>query len=44
MIFVYRCMLCKKDFEMEDNAIRCPYCGYRIISKTRAEFRKRVKA
>ena len=26
-------MLCKKDFDMEDNAIRCPFCGYRIISK-----------
>ncbi|HLD83765.1 MAG TPA: DNA-directed RNA polymerase subunit P [archaeon] len=40
---MYKCMLCKKDFDMEDNAIRCPFCGYRIISKTRESFRKHVK-
>ena len=40
--YMYRCMKCKKDFEMEDNIIRCPFCGYRIISKGRETFRKHV--
>lgn len=40
---MYKCLLCKKDFEAEDNIIRCPYCGYRIISKTRESFKKHIK-
>ena len=39
----YRCIQCKKEFAMEDK-IRCPFCGMRIIVKSRPEFRKRVRA
>jgi len=39
----YMCVKCKKEFEVEDK-IRCPYCGFRIISKSRPIFRKKVTA
>ena len=42
-IMTYKCMKCKKDFEMEDR-VRCPFCGFRVISKTRPVFRKRIIA
>lgn len=39
----YKCVKCRKEFVLEDR-VRCPYCGFRILAKTRPEFRKRVKA
>ena len=39
----YVCIKCKKEFEIEDR-IRCPFCGFRVVSKTRPIFRKRVLA
>lgn len=39
----YKCMKCKKEFDVDDK-IRCPYCGFRILAKTRPVFRKRVMA
>ncbi len=39
----YVCLKCKKVIEVDDK-IRCPFCGFRIITKPRPKFRKRVKA
>lgn len=34
----YKCMSCKKEVSMEDikKRVRCPYCGYRILVKSRS--------
>ena len=34
---MYKCLKCKKDIEMEQvkEKVRCPFCGYRIVMKTR---------
>ncbi|MBS3053578.1 MAG: DNA-directed RNA polymerase subunit P [Candidatus Aenigmarchaeota archaeon] len=40
---MYICLKCRQEFVMEDR-VRCPFCGFRIISKKRPVFRKRVKA
>jgi len=40
---MYKCLKCKKEFEMEER-VRCPYCGFRIIAKMRQKFRKRIVA
>lgn len=39
----YVCLKCRKEFDLEDR-VRCPYCGFRIIVKSRPRFRKRVVA
>ncbi|MFC2142999.1 DNA-directed RNA polymerase subunit P [Candidatus Aenigmatarchaeota archaeon] len=39
----YICVKCKKDFDLEEK-VRCPFCGFRILSKTRPVFRKKVQA
>ncbi len=39
----YICVKCKKDFDVDDR-VRCPFCGFRIVSKVRPTFRKRVIA
>lgn len=39
----YVCLKCKKESEIEDK-IRCPFCGFRIVAKSRMPFRKRVIA
>lgn len=40
----FRCLKCKKMIEKAEERIRCPYCGYRILSKMRPEVVKRVQA
>ncbi|HLC76730.1 MAG TPA: DNA-directed RNA polymerase subunit P [archaeon] len=40
---MYVCLKCRKEFQMEER-VRCPFCGFRIIAKTRQPFRKRVIA
>jgi DNA-directed RNA polymerase subunit RPC12/RpoP len=40
---MYVCLKCRKEFEMEDR-IRCPFCGFRILAKTRESFKKKVQA
>ncbi|QQG39941.1 MAG: DNA-directed RNA polymerase subunit P [Candidatus Aenigmatarchaeota archaeon] len=34
----YKCLSCRKEISTEDvkKRVRCPYCGYRILVKTRA--------
>lgn len=39
----YQCLNCKKEFQVKDK-IQCPYCGYRIVKKTRPKAIKRVRA
>lgn len=39
----YKCLKCKKEVSVEDR-IRCPYCGFRILTKVRSPFKKRVLA
>ncbi|HLD85750.1 MAG TPA: DNA-directed RNA polymerase subunit P [archaeon] len=39
----YVCIKCRKRFELEEKA-RCPFCGFRIVAKTRPPFRKRIVA
>ncbi|MBS3055923.1 MAG: DNA-directed RNA polymerase subunit P [Candidatus Aenigmarchaeota archaeon] len=42
---LHRCIKCKTEVDLDPNdPIRCHYCGYRILVKSRSEFRKRVKA
>lgn len=43
MLMDYRCVKCRQVSRVEDR-IRCPYCGFRILAKSRPVFRKRVKA
>jgi len=44
----YICLRCHKVFDSKDMellpGIHCPYCGYRIIAKTRPPVVKRIKA
>lgn len=39
----HRCLKCKKMFNMEER-IRCPYCGFRVLVKSRVPIVKKVKA
>jgi DNA-directed RNA polymerase subunit RPC12/RpoP len=39
----YVCLKCRKESDAEDK-IRCSYCGFRILAKTRTPFKKRVHA
>jgi len=41
---MYECGRCGKVLENVADSIRCPYCGYRIIYKTRPIVAKKVKA
>jgi len=44
----YMCPRCGRKFDQKDMellpGVHCPYCGYRIILKTRPPIAKRVKA
>ena len=44
----YVCLRCRREFDEKQLAImmsmRCPYCGYRVIAKTRGEEIKVIKA
>jgi DNA-directed RNA polymerase subunit P len=40
---MYKCMKCGKELELEEK-VRCPFCGFRIVVKTRPEIVKRVLA
>lgn len=35
---MYKCMKCEEEVDEEDlqRRIRCPYCGYRILTKVRS--------
>jgi len=39
----HRCLKCKKAFDLEDR-IRCPFCGFRVLIKSRVPVLKTVKA
>ncbi len=42
---MYACLNCKKDVEIDINRskkIICPFCGYRILKKKRAQTTKKV--
>ncbi len=39
----YICIHCGKEMKtMEKNSTRCPYCGYRVLSKKRSTLSKEV--
>ncbi|MGC8676338.1 MAG: DNA-directed RNA polymerase subunit P [Candidatus Micrarchaeia archaeon] len=39
----YVCLHCGKTItKLEKNAVRCPYCGYRVLAKKRAPIAKEV--
>ena len=39
----YVCLHCKKVIKvLEKNFVRCPYCGYRVLSKQRSSLAKEV--
>jgi DNA-directed RNA polymerase subunit RPC12/RpoP len=40
----FKCLKCKNLIEELEERIRCPYCGYRIFVKARANVIKRVRA
>lgn len=44
---MYRCMGCGKSVEIELRTAKkviCPFCGYRILTKTRPTVIKKVRA
>ncbi len=43
---MYECLNCGKEVEIEQvrERVRCPYCGYRILRKTRPESPVTVEA
>jgi len=42
---MYRCGQCGKEVELEPGApVRCPFCGFKVIFKTRPKVVKKVKA
>lgn len=44
---MYRCVSCGKDVELDLSSgkkVICPFCGYRIIKKTRPLTVKKVRA
>ncbi|MFQ6020948.1 MAG: DNA-directed RNA polymerase subunit P [Candidatus Aenigmatarchaeota archaeon] len=43
---MYKCLKCGKDikFKQIKEKIRCPYCGYRVITKQRSKTIKKVEA
>ncbi len=44
---IYTCMGCGKEVEMDlktARKVQCPFCGYRIILKTRPPITRRVSA
>ncbi len=41
----YVCIHCgKKIKKLEQNFIRCPYCGYRVLAKERSPLAKEVSS
>jgi DNA-directed RNA polymerase subunit RPC12/RpoP len=45
VVNMYKCLNCGKDVKIElrtAKKIICPYCGYRILSKTRPKVVKKV--
>ncbi|MCD6215587.1 MAG: DNA-directed RNA polymerase subunit P [Candidatus Aenigmarchaeota archaeon] len=40
---MYKCIKCGKEFD-ELGKVTCPFCGFKIIIKTRPLFKKRVPA
>jgi DNA-directed RNA polymerase subunit RPC12/RpoP len=41
---MYKCVKCKRIIKKVEEKIRCPYCGYRTLTKLRPEVVKRVQA
>jgi DNA-directed RNA polymerase subunit RPC12/RpoP len=39
----YQCMNCKKEFAIKEK-VQCPFCGYRIVKKTRTPAIKLINA
>lgn len=43
---MYKCISCGKEVKItlkDAKKVQCPYCGYRIIEKTRSNIVKRLK-
>lgn len=41
----YICLHCKREIKsLEKNFVRCPYCGYRVLSKKRSSLAKEVSS
>lgn len=41
---MYKCLNCRKEIDETNDKVRCPYCGFRVYSKSRPEVVKRVQA
>lgn len=43
---MYVCLRCGKDIKLDENfrKIRCPFCGYKVLTKKRGEIVRTVKA
>ncbi len=41
---MYRCLNCRKDVELDAKSkrVRCPFCGYRIMLRTKSVTPRRV--
>jgi len=42
-MITYQCINCKKEFDVKDK-VQCPFCGFRIVKKSRPDVVKKVKA
>ncbi len=41
----YKCLNCGKKIEsLPEGVVRCPVCGYRVVSKLRDNISKEIKA
>ncbi len=38
----YVCLHCGKEIKNLEKFIRCPYCGYRVLSKKRSSLAKEI--
>lgn len=42
---MYKCGNCGKTIELgREDPVRCPFCGYKILLKTRPQVVKKIKA
>ncbi len=41
---MYVCGACGREVELEEQHVRCAFCGYRVLYKPRPKVVKRVKA
>jgi DNA-directed RNA polymerase subunit RPC12/RpoP len=46
IMIMYKCLRCQEEIDPGEirKMIRCPFCGYKILAKTRLPIKKKIKA